>query len=123
MGKEENFKDKGKPNRFGAENGNDNTKGGRKPSIKNQLKELMMQEGKMKIPKESVISINDDGSVIIKLPTQIQLAMKINQIAMSSKANNIRALQMILEQFDGKPKQSFDFNDDTIKPIEIKRRE
>lgn len=95
--------------KFGS--GQDPTKGGRKPSIRNQLKELLEKEGKIKIDARQVVSIEDDGGVIIKLPTQMQLAMKLQQWALSKKGNDsIKAIQMIMEQIDGKPKQEIDMD-------------
>ena len=41
---------------------NDPTKGGRKPSIRRQLNELLEQDGKVKINAKQVISIEEDGS-------------------------------------------------------------
>ena len=82
---------------------------GRKPSIKKQLLELMESEGKLKIEAKNVININDDGSIIIKLPTEMQIAMKLKQWAMSKRGtDSIKAIQMIMEQIDGKPKQESD---------------
>jgi len=108
MAKQDNFKGKGKDTRFPK---NDPTKGGRKPSIRNQLKELLEKEGKIKIDPRQVVSIEDDGGVIIKLPTQMQLAMKLQQWALSKKGNDsIKAIQMIMEQIDGKPKQEIDLD-------------
>ena len=85
---------------------NDPTKGGRKPSIKNQLNALLNQNGKLTIPKKQVIKINKDGSVVVALPTQTMLAMKLNEWAIGKSAkDSIKAIQMIMEQIDGKPKQ------------------
>lgn len=85
---------------------------GRKPSIRNQLKTLLKSDGKLKIPNENVLSIEEDGSVIIKMPTEMQLAMKLKQIAMGGKNNNtLKAIQMIMEQIDGKPKQTFELTE------------
>ena len=85
---------------------NDPTKGGRKPSIRKQLAELMQQNGKITIPAKQIVTVNDDGSVTMVLPTQMQLAMKLTSWAMSSKGgDSIKSIQMIMEQMDGKPKQ------------------
>ena len=86
--------------------GQDPTKGGRKPSIKKQLKELLLQDGQVKIESKQVVSIEEDGSVIIKLPTEMQLAMKLKQLAMSGKnGTTLNAIKTIMEQLDGKPNQ------------------
>lgn len=104
--------------KFGS--GQDPTKGGRKPSIRRQLNELLEQDGKVKINAKQVISIEEDGSVIIKLPTEMQLAMKLQQWALSKKGNDsIKAIQMIMEQIDGKPTQPIDQNLSVEKPIII----
>lgn len=84
----------------------DPTKGGRPVSIRNQLKNLLEQDGKITIPANQIEKINEDGSVVMKLPTQDQLAMKLISWAMSKKGNDsIKAIQMVMEQIDGKPKQ------------------
>lgn len=94
----------------------DAKKGGRKPSIKNQLKELLLSDGKLKIQAKDVISIEDDGSVIIQIPTQMQLAMKLKQLAMGGKNNvTLNAIKTILEQFDGRPHQTIN-NVELLKP-------
>lgn len=88
---------------------NDPTKGGRKPSIRKQLKELMLTDGRLKIPKENVLSIDEDGSVIIKVPTEMQHAMKLNQLAMSGKnSTTLKAVLAIIEQTEGKLKEEID---------------
>ncbi|MCP4181428.1 MAG: hypothetical protein GY756_27005 [bacterium] len=108
MGKEDNFGDK--INSAGFDKNPQNI-GNKKPSIKNQLKELLEKDGALNIPAKSVLKINDDGSVTIKLPTEMQLAMKLKQWAMSKKGNDsLKAIQMIMEQIDGKPKQEVDTN-------------
>lgn len=108
MGNNENIAEDGKRTRFGQK-GIDNTKGGRKPSIRKQLKELLLQDGRLKIPKEQVLDINPDGSIVIRVPTEMQLAMKLKQIALSgSGVNASRGIKMIMEQIDGKPKQEIE---------------
>lgn len=117
MGKEENFKGNTKATQFPH---NDPTKGGRKPSIKNQLKDLLKADGQVTIPASQVLKINDDGSVLMKLPTEMQLAMKLNSIAMSGKnANTLKAIQMIMEQIDGKADQNIKI-ENQAKPARIK---
>lgn len=79
---------------------------GRKPSIRRQLTELLEADGKLLIDPSSVLAINEDGSIVIKIPTEMHLAMKLKKIATGSKANEaLKAIQMIMEQIDGKPKQ------------------
>jgi hypothetical protein len=87
----------------------DPTKGGRPVSIRQQLKDLLEAEGNVTMPANQVVKINEDGSVVLKLPTQMQLAMKLSSWAMSKKGNDsLKAIQMIMEQIDGKPKQDHD---------------
>jgi len=84
-------------------------KEGRPVSIRNQLKDLLQSEGNITIPANQVIKINEDGSVLMKVPTQMQMAMKLSSWAMSKKGNDsLKAIQMIMEQIDGKPKQEIE---------------
>jgi len=100
---------------------NDPTKGGRKPSIKNQLVDLLESEGNLTITANQVVQIKDNGDVIIKVPTQMQMAMKLSSWAMSKKGNDsLKALQMIMEQIDGKPTQPIEQTNDNIQTIIFK---
>jgi acylphosphatase len=104
----ENFGDNINTNGF-DKNPENAVKGGRKPSIKKQLIELLESDGEIKIEPDGVVSIENDGSVIIKVPTEMQIAMKLKQWAMSKKGNDsIKAIQMIMDQIDGKAKNSID---------------
>ena len=95
--------DIGKDTRFPH---NDPTKGGRKPSIRKQLSELLEKDGQITIPAKQIAKVNDDGGVTIILPTQMQMAMKLVSWAMQNKGSeSLKAIQMIMEQIDGKPKQ------------------
>ncbi len=86
---------------------NDPTKGGRPVSIKAQVKDLLESEGNLTIPANQVVAINQDGSVVMKVPTQMQIAMKLQSWAMSKKGvDSLKAIQMIMEQIDGKAKDS-----------------
>ena len=97
---------------------NDATKGGRPISIKAQLKDLLESEGNLTIPAKQIISINDDGSVVMKVPTQMQLAMKLQSWAMSKKGgDSLKAIQMIMEQVDGKPKQEVESTINAVQPL------
>lgn len=79
---------------------------GRPPSIRRQLQDLLESEGSITIPSNQVVQINEDGSVILDMPTQMQLAVKLASWAMSEEGNNsLRAIKMIMEQIDGKPEQ------------------
>lgn len=83
--------------------------GGRPISIRNQLKDLLEAEGQVTMPANQVLKINEDGSVILKLPTQMQLAMKLSSWAMSKKGNDsLKAIQMIMDSIDGKAVQPID---------------
>jgi len=106
MAKNKNLEQDGKATQFPH---NDPTKGGRKPSIRKQLVELMEKDGQITIPSKQIVNLNDDGSVTMVLPTQMQLAMKLTSWAMSSKGgDSIKSIQMIMEQMDGKPKQEIE---------------
>lgn len=125
MSRLDNLGDKAGSNGF-DKNPQNARKGGRKVSVRKQLEELLEKEGRVKIEAKQVISIEEDGSVIIKLPTEMQLAMKLSQLAMGNKSNNIKAIQMIIEQIDGKPRQPLDIDGGVItvykKPMEIEDR-
>jgi len=103
MAKGDNLKDVREATQFPH---NDPTKGGRKPSIRKQLSELLEKDGQITIPAKQIAKVNDDGSVTIILPTQMQMAMKLVSWAMQNKGSeSLKAIQMIMEQIDGKPKQ------------------
>jgi len=92
---------------------------GRPVSIRQQLKDLLEAEGNVTMPANQVVKVNEDGSVVLKLPTQMQLAMKLSSWAMSKKGNDsLKAIQMIMEQVDGKPKQEIEITD-TLTDITI----
>lgn len=100
-----NGKESNKGKGFDANPQNINREG-RPVSIRNQLKDLLEAEGNVTMPANQVVKINEDGSVVLKLPTQMQLAMKLSSWAMSKRGNDsLKAIQMIMEQIDGKPKQ------------------
>ena len=87
----------------------DATKGGRKPSIRKQLEEMIGDNGNYTIAADQVLKVNDDGSVLVDIPTANKLTLKLLQWADSNKGNDsLKALQMIIEQIDGKPKQDID---------------
>ena len=98
---------------------NDPTKGGRPVSIRAQLKDLLEADGNVTMPANQVVKVNADGSVVLKLPTQMQLAMKLSSWAMSKKGgDSLKAIQMIMEQVDGKATQPIDINHEPITRIE-----
>ena len=79
---------------------------GQPPSIRRQLKDLMQVEGEMVILAEDIIKTNKDGSVVVKVTTQLALARKLEKWAVSNKGpESLKAIQMIMEQIDGKPMQ------------------
>ena len=88
---------------------NDATKGGRKPSIRKQLIEMVGDNGGYTIEADKVLKINDDGSIIVSIPTADKLVLKLMEWVESSKGgDSLKALQMIMEQIDGKPKQEIE---------------
>ena len=94
---------------------------GRPVSIKTQLKDILESEGNLTIQANQVIQIKDNGDVIIKVPTQMQMAMKLSSWAMSKKGNDsLKALQMIMEQIDGKPTQPIEQQTENIQTIIFK---
>ena len=94
---------------------------GRPVSIKAQLKDILESEGNLTIQANQVIQIKDNGDVVIKVPTQMQMAMKLSSWAMSKKGNDsLKALQMIMEQIDGKPTQPIEQTNDNVQTIIFK---
>ena len=91
---------------------------GRHPSIKTQLKELLYADGNITIQNTQVIRVNEDGSVVLKLPTQMQLAMKLSSWAMSKKgSDSLKAIQMIMETIDGKATQPVEVSSESPRLI------
>jgi len=114
----DNFGDKRNASGFDKNPQNINKKG-RTISIKAQIKDLLQSEGNITFPASQVAMVNEDGSVTLKLPTQMQLAMKLSSWAMSKKGNDsLKAIQMIMEQIDGKPKQELKVENE-VKAINI----
>ena len=94
---------------------------GRPVSIKAQLKDILESEGNLTITANQVVQIKDSGDVVIKVPTQMQMAMKLSSWAMSKKGNDsLKALQMIMEQIDGKPTQPIEQTNDNVQTIIFK---
>lgn len=119
-GSKDNIVELGKNTQFPH---NDPTKGGRKPSIKKQLKLLALSDGAIKFPPEQVKTIHKDGSVTLIIPTEIQLAMKLVSIAMSGKNNTtLNAIKTIMEHFDGKPVQPIENVNETMSMDEKLRK-
>ena len=63
-------------NGFSKNKSNINKKG-RPVSIRTQLKELLLNEGNLTIPSTQIVKVNDDGSIVMKVPTEMQLALKL----------------------------------------------
>ncbi len=100
-----------------GQSGNPN---GQPPSIRRQLKELMQAEGVLTIPADQVIKVNDDGSVDLMVSTQLMLAQKLEKWATSNTgAESLKAIQMIMEQIDGKPPISGDLNITNTQPVQL----
>ena len=104
----ENFGDK--INSSGLDKNPENiNRNGRPVSIKAQLKDLLESDGNLTITANQVVQIKDSGDIVIKVPTQMQMAMKLSSWAMSKKGNDsLKALQMIIDQVDGKAMQAVD---------------
>ncbi|MDA8692491.1 hypothetical protein N9L92_00400 [Saprospiraceae bacterium] len=113
----ENFGNKLRTNGLDKNPSNIN-KNGRQPSIKNQLKELAASDGFIEYPIEDVEILDD--KVRIRIPHQNAIAQKLWTWAMSKKGNeSIKAIQIIMNQIDGKPTQSISANIDSMKPLVI----
>ena len=110
----------GKENTNGLDKNKHNVnKEGRPASIRNKIKDLLENEGKLTIAPSQIVSINEDGSVTVKVPTQIKIALKLQGWAMSKKGNDsLKAIQMIMEQIDGKPLQEV-HQETTYKSLDI----
>ncbi len=114
----ENFGDKVNTN--GLDKNKDNiNREGRPVSIRKEIKELLENDGNLTIPTSQIIKTNEDGSVVVKVPTQTQIALKLQGWAMSKKGNDsLKAIQMIMEQIDGKPLQEV-HQETTYKSLDI----
>lgn len=99
---------------------NDPTKGGRKPSIRKQLEEVINDNGTYTIDAKDVLKINEDGSVVIRGASAEQMARKLVDWAMSNKGtDSLKAIQMVMEQLDGKPKQTIEQETKNEKVIRV----
>ncbi len=113
-----NFGDKVNTN--GLDKNKDNiNREGRPVSIRGQIKGLLENDGNLTIQANQIIKTNEDGSVVVKVPTQTQIALKLQGWAMSKKGNDsLKAIQMIMEQIDGKPLQEV-HQETTYKSLDI----
>jgi len=112
MGKEKHFGDKIGTGDFRT-NPQNISKSGRGVSIKNQLKEVLLKQGELPIPKDQLVR-QTDTHYIFKLPTQEALALKLVNMAMSKNSNGFNALKLMLETFDGKAQQTVDMKTDQV---------
>lgn len=97
-------------------------KKGQPISIKRQLKELLAKDGELPIPASQLKgkkTVDGIEYYIFKLPTQEALALKLITTAMSRGTNGLKALNILLERFDGRPVQTIEaeINTPTIKGI------
>jgi len=102
-----NIKPEDNTNGFQKNPQNINRKG-TNPSIKNQLKELLFNEGELPIPADQLIkekTIDGKKYFVFKIPTQNALALRLLSLGMSKNTNGFNALKLLLETFDGKAKQ------------------
>lgn len=84
-----------KKNQFSSENQPKNR--GRKPSIVKELQKMAIADGLLHIPADQV-AINDDGSVLIAIPTLEQIALNMYRIA--EGRNSVQALRAIKLMLD-----------------------
>lgn len=113
----DNFKGKQNSNGFAKNSQNINYKG--PPiSIKNQLKEILKANGKLTIKAKDVVRTEKNGDVIIKVCTEMKIALRLTEIAMGkADSTTIKAIQIILDRFDGMPRQTIEFDTQDIKPL------
>lgn len=101
----DNFKGKRGINGL-AENPQNINKKGRPVSIRNEIKTLLEKDGSTRIPANQVINVNEDGSVDIKIPTKVMVAMRLlGWVGNRNGHHSLKAIQMAMEQIDGKPLQ------------------
>lgn len=117
MNKFDNFK--GKANSNGLDKNPQNILGKGQPiSIKTQLKEILKANGELTIKTADVIKTKKNGDVVISVCTEMNIALRLTQLAMGkADATTIKAIQMLLETFDGKPRQVIDFEPKDIQPL------
>jgi hypothetical protein len=95
---------------------------GRPPSIKKQLKEILQKDGEFAMPEKLLLRTEvKEGETyyIFKMPTEKAIANKLISLAMRSNVTGLRAIQMIMEQIDGKPHQSITTDTKNSDPIKI----
>ena len=94
---------------------------GRPLSIRNQIRDILAMDGRMKIKPEHVIKIHEDGSVDITMPKRDMVAMKLLQWAMSNKETaSVRSIQIIMDHLEGRPAQSLNIStDEPINQVQL----
>jgi len=105
MSKTDNFKGKGNTNGL-KQNPQNINRAGAQLSMRTALKKMLEKGGELTIPADQVLSINDDGSVKVELPTRDKLLMKLSSWAMGNNTAGIRALIHLFEQDAGKAHQT-----------------
>ncbi len=85
---------------------------GRPISVKTMLKDLMKQDGEIKIDRRNIVR-ETTTHLIVKIPTLDAVAMRLLSMAMSSGSTGFQAIKLIVEYLDGKPVQpiSADFSE------------
>lgn len=113
MSKTKNFKGL----RNGFENNPQNiNRNGRPKSATQHLKDLFNQEERYFIPLDRV-EVTVEG-VYLNLPTAKDLAATLMDIALTGEGNvQLKAIEMIIDRIDGKPRQTVEINDVTPRRI------
>lgn len=91
-------------------------------SIKYQLKQMLLNDGEYAIPEKMLLRTeerDDKKYYVFRIPTEKALANKLLNLAMRSNSTALRALQVIMEQLDGKPHQSIAVENKHPAKIEI----
>lgn len=97
----------------------DTKKGGRPVGIKKELKELLAADGQMVVKASDVVAIRENGDVVVNLTTETRVAYKLLKMTTGNGTTALRAIQMIMEHLDGKPRQSVTFDSTTPEPFDI----
>ena len=83
---------------------------GRSRSFANQLKDAIDEEGGIRFKPDAIKSYHPKTGVVIKIPTTDALVTRLISLAMSSdKKTSIKALEMIIDRIEGKPRQQLAF--------------
>ena len=91
-----------------------NNPNGRPLSFRNEFKKFLETDWTFKIKKEDIKAINEDWSVMIKLPKKDAVVLKALSWAMWNKGSeSTKMIQWIVEMFDWKAIQKIDSKTDT----------